>query len=287
MKNLKIINADAPIGGQLYSELRILLLADVHFREDWYHWLAAQRADLAVIAGDLLDGFSPGGLLPQMLGLSVWCTRFPGNLAISSGNHDGNEPGGSFDPHGLEGLPENMRAGAVKMLQAKHWMDCLERPGLVTDGRTSRIQTPSGEVIVSTIPYNHWTHGDRLADQLWQEGQRLRSCCRAPWIVLHHEPPADTTVGGPSGDPHLFYKIREYRPNFVVSGHLHDQPYRGGFADEIEGTWCFNPGHPTPARAMQSKIPNHIVLDLSAGTATWHAIANVGRAPIIKQIHLT
>ena len=25
--------------------MRILLLADLHYREDWYHWLAAQKAD--------------------------------------------------------------------------------------------------------------------------------------------------------------------------------------------------------------------------------------------------
>ena len=128
--------------------------------------------------------------------------------------------------------------------------------------------------------------GNEVADELWKEGQRLRICSRAPWIVLHHEPPADTAVGGPTGDPELFYKIREYRPNFVVSGHLHAQPYKGFFADEIDETWCFNPGYPVLARALKSKIPNHIVLDLSSRTATWHAIPNVGRKPIIKQIYL-
>ena len=266
--------------------MRILLIADLHYREDWYHWLAAQKADLTVIAGDLLDGFRPGGLLPQMIGLSGWCARFPGNLAVCSGNHDGNEPGGSFDPEGMADLPDEKRAAAAKMLQAKHWMDCLERPGLVTDARTSLAQTPGGPVIVTTIPFNHWLHGDKVGDALWQEGQRLRFSSRAPWVVLHHEPPADTAVGGPSGDPELFYRIREYRPNFVVSGHIHGQPYKGGFAGQLDETWCFNPGYPVIGRALQSKIPNHIVLDLAARTATWHAIPNVGRLPIIKQIPL-
>ena len=130
-------------------------LADLHYREDWYHWLAAQRATLSVIAGDLLDGFRPGGLLPQMIGLSAWCARFPGNLAVSSGNHDGNEPGGSFDPEGLADCPDEKRTAAATMLSAKHWMDCLERPGLVTDGRTSLVPTPGGAVVVTTIPFNH------------------------------------------------------------------------------------------------------------------------------------
>jgi hypothetical protein len=267
--------------------MRILLLADLHFREPWFRWLAAQKADLSVIAGDLLDGFRAGGLLPQMGWVSGWCARFPGYLAVSSGNHDGNEPGGSFDPDGLADMPEEKREMLLPLLQAKYWMDFLERPGLVTDGRSSLVPTPSGAVVVTTIPFNHRMRGNEVADELWQEGQRLRICSRAPWIVLHHEPPADTAVGGQMGDSELFYRIREFRPNYVASGHLHGQPYTGSFADKIYGTWSFNPGFPVLTRAMKSKIPNHIVLDLAARTATWHATPNVGQSPIIKQIRLT
>jgi len=100
--------------------MRLILLSDLHFRADWYQWVSAQNADLTAIAGDLLDGFHPDGLLPQMVWLSDWCTKFPGKLAISSGNHDGNEPGGSFDPEGLADLPEDKRAGIVKMVSATH-----------------------------------------------------------------------------------------------------------------------------------------------------------------------
>jgi hypothetical protein len=156
---------------------------------------------------------------------------------------------------------------------------------LVTDGRTAALETPRGSIVVTTIPFDF---GDgRDMDALWREGAIKRRSLRVPWLVLHHEPPADTMVGGQMGDPSLFYKIQEYRPNFVVSGHMHDQPYRGSFADSLEGTWCFNPGYPAGSFVQKSKIPNHIVLDLSDSTATWHATSNVGRAPIIKQIRLT
>jgi len=266
--------------------MRILLTADLHSRKSWYHWLAAQDVDLAVIAGDLLDGFRPGGLLPQMLELSGWCARFPGNLAVSSGNHDGNEPGRPFDPEGLAGLSEEKRAAVAPILQADHWMDSLKRWGVVTDGQTSLVQTSGGALVVTAIPYNHWMLGNEVAEALWQDGRRLRSTVRAPWLILHHVPPADTAVAGVNGSQDLFNKIQEYRPNYVVSGHLHDQPYRGGFADEVDGTWCFNPGHPVLTRALKSKIPNHIVLDTAARTATWHATPNVGRTKIIKQILL-
>ena len=71
--------------------MRILLLADIHSQGQWYRWIASQNADLTVIAGDLLDGFSNEGLLTQKLSFSNWVARFPSPLALSSGNHDGNE----------------------------------------------------------------------------------------------------------------------------------------------------------------------------------------------------
>jgi len=266
--------------------MRIFLLADLHNRVDWYRWLSQQKADLMVIAGDFLDGFHPGGLLPQMLSFREWCAQFRGSLALCSGNHDGNEADGGVDPDGLAGLPEEKRQAVLEMLSAKHWMDSLERPGLVTDARTALFETSGGPLVVTTIPFNHWLRGNTFADDLWRTGAMLRKSCCTHWLVLHHEPPAGTSVGGPSGDPELFYKIRVYRPNFVVSGHQHSQPYIGSFADQIDGTWCFNPGFPVVNRAIRAKIPNHILLDLANRTATWHATATVGRIPIIKQIKL-
>jgi len=37
---------------------------------------------------------------------------------------------------------------------------------------------------------------------------------------------------------------------------------------------------------MQSGIPNHIMLNLAARTATWHTSPNVGNLPIIETISL-
>jgi len=78
--------------------MRILLLADLHSHVDWLHWVAtcgAKSADLTAIAGDLLDGFRPAGLLPQMMALRKWTETFPGQLVVSSGNHDANIEGGA------------------------------------------------------------------------------------------------------------------------------------------------------------------------------------------------
>ena len=250
--------------------MRILLLADIHSHRQWYRWIASQNADLTVIAGDLLDGFSDDGVLSQQLWFSKWLERFPSPLALSSGNHDAIDPGASiFYPEGLAGFSENHRVAANRLLSSKHWMDCLERPGVVTDGRTEVVETRHGPIVVTTIPFYFWEHGESLVGELWRDGATLRNMRKAPWLVLHHEPPADTAVGGMNGDPELPYTIQEYQPNLVVSGHIHGQPYVGSFAEKLDDTWCFNPGRPSMEHT--GPIPNHIVLDLKAGNATWHA----------------
>ena len=263
--------------------MRILLTADLHFQTDWYHWLSRQKADITVIAGDLLDGFRPDGLLPQMLAVSDWCERYPGPLAISSGNHDANTQCCRFKPEAMELIPIEKRETMMRMLTEKQWMDCLERPGLVTDGRTSVLETSGGALVVTTIPFDFGS--TERQDQLWQEGSIQRASHRVPWIVAHHEPPANTMVGGRHGHSSLIYRIREYRPNFLVSGHMHAQPYRGSFADHVDGTWCLNPGHPSPSLLRFAHVPNHIVLDLGEFTATWYAASPT--APIIKRILLS
>jgi predicted MPP superfamily phosphohydrolase len=262
----------------------ILLLADLHFRTDWYRWISNQHADLTAIAGDLLDGFHPGGLLPQMIAFKQWADRFPGFLALSSGNHDGNLEDWAVAGEFME---TNNRAEAHAILSSPQWMDALERPRVVTDRRSQILESPSGKLVVTTIPFFPGQGGPRVCSALWDEGHRQRTTSGAPWIVLHHEPPADTMVGGHSGDPSLFYKIREYQPDFVLSGHIHGQPYTGAFADRIGPTWCFNPGVPPAGQMRGAKIPNHIVLDTGRRSATWHATPALDKIPIRRTMHLT
>ena len=263
--------------------MTLLLLSDLHSRAEWFRWAAGQASDLTAIAGDLLDGFRSGGLLPQMVSLKRWADHFPRPLALSSGNHDGNLEAAAFAEDICQ-MPD--RSAVQSLLTTEFWMDSLERPGVVTDRRSQIIETPGGKIVVTTIPFFTGNHGPRVSDKLWAEGSRLRVTSRALWLVLHHEPPADTMVGGLTGDPSVFYKIREYQPDFVLSGHIHGQPYAGSFADKIGRTWCFNPGVPVISRAIRTKIPNHIWIDTTNGTATWKAAPNVGRIPITETIAL-
>jgi predicted phosphodiesterase len=256
--------------------MHLLLLSDLHFRSDWFRWVAQQKADVTAIAGDLLDGFRPGGLLAQMVALKRWSDSFPGQLVLSSGNHDANTSGRIPACE----IPPTIDQQEAAILRHERWMDALERPGVVTDGRSQVVGTAAGQLVVTTIPFWPVHDGQQIGAALWDEGRRLRAAIQVPWLVLHHEPPADTMVGGQSGDTSLFYRISEYQPDFVLSGHIHGQPYRGSFADKLGNTWCFNPGFPVTSRALRAKIPNHIVLDFAARKATWHATANVGKEPI-------
>lgn len=258
--------------------MKLLLLADLHFHKDWYQWIAAQSADLTAIAGDLLDAFSPVGLQPQMVFIKKWVDEFRGPLALSSGNHDDNIEGGAISG---QDFPVTNREATMALLSHKYWMDALERADVVTDRRSQVLQTPAGAIVVTTIPYDFTA--EAWTDALWEQGSKLRRLHRARWLVLHHEPPEGTSVGGDMGDPSLNEKIDKYQPHYVLSGHLHDQPYRQTFANKIGSTWCFNPGMPEPSVAAKAKFPNHILLDVHAGTATWNATPNQGRTRISEK----
>lgn len=260
--------------------MKILLLSDLHNRTDWLEWTVTQahNVDLVAVAGDLLDGYHPDGLLPQMLVVKKWADNFPTALALSSGNHDGNTQNTTCAPDNWV-CPAEQNTSASEIMMANHWMDTLKRTGLVTDMQSEILETTTGNIIVTTIPfYPVRTEGKEnweFTDQLWNKGAKLQKETNLPWLVLHHEPPSHTLVG-----TNVFYKIKEYQPDFVLSGHIHCQPYKDSFADKIGKTWWFNPGAPS-AKQDKSSIPNHIVLEtnltLKKGLATWNATQGENR----------
>ena len=239
--------------------MKLLLSADIHGRADWFQFLGEQTADAVLIAGDLIDAELHGDKMPQMMEVTEWCSLFKGFLALSSGNHDANDGD-------------------------RIWMDALKRQGVVTDRRSELLKTSAGDLVITTIPFSFMSSPDPISESLWKAGAALREESGAPWIVLHHEPPKETLVGGILGDGGTFYRILEYCPDFVLSGHIHFQPYRGSFADKLGSTWCFNPGYPDQRAAVNAPSPNHIVLDLAEKTATWNASSMDG--PIKKTVSI-
>lgn len=249
--------------------MKILQLSDLHLNNAWFEWASqhAREYDLICVSGDLLDMFARAGRFWGVLAVKDWVDAFPGNLALCSGNHDCNDPENIFSTRQLPLLDEKDRREAEKLMLLERWMDALARPGVVTDNRTELLQTQSGRLVVTTIPYNFnpWhPHKD-----LWKAGAKLRKETGAPWFVLHHDPPAGPGVGGHYGNSYLPSHIKRYKPDFLLCGHIHQQPYHGDFAERLASTWCFNPGWPEEDE-VATEIPNHIVLDLREGAATWH-----------------
>lgn len=248
--------------------MKILVLSDLHYNKAWYDWVRreAPAHHLVAIAGDLLDGRSEEGLMDQLLWVREWAGEFPSHLAVCSGNHDANDPSLELEPHLLEGVAPERRDAVLRVLMAERWMDTLEAPGVSTDNRSQVVQTAQGKLVVSTIPY----HPGPNHEQLWIQARIMRNEHRCPWIVLHHDPPRGHSVGGSAGNAALREKIADYRPDYVLSGHLHHRPYEGSFVERVEGAWCFNPGF--AKRSYFGKLPpNHVILDIREGAASWCA----------------
>jgi Icc-related predicted phosphoesterase len=269
--------------------MKILLLSDLHGRSDWFRFAESFPADLTAIAGDLLDGFSDEGLLPQSVRLARWAKRFPAPLALCSGNHDANTPNRAIDPASLAPLDPQARDEALALLTSEYWMDVLESPRTVTDRSSRLLQTAAGHIVITSLPFDEGEAGHpRTMAALWREGQKLRRETSAPWLVLHHEPPAPFSGDhtGSFGSADFAERLREFQPDFALSGHLHLVPYHTSFATRLGKTWCFNPGHPPPGAARLASKPNHILVDTVRSTATWTAAQPQGSLPLTRTISL-
>jgi predicted phosphodiesterase len=250
--------------------LRVLLTADLHTNRFWYEWLISQASefDLISIAGDLLEGFSAGIYPGQKQDIECWLGRFVQSgcaVAICSGNHE---------MHLKTSLRVVVDDGiSVKkilrsLLPNPPLADC--HPLFLKDGATGIIESVHGKLVVSTIPYQKFGDPESLSAKspLWEEGRSLKNQTGCPWLVLHHDPPGGGPVGGMAGDFVLRHTIEEFQPDFLISGHLHGQPFfeGGGFHERIGASHCFNAGQTPPEK---SRIPNYISLDTSRRLATW------------------
>ena len=72
--------------------MKILITADLHYREHWFRWLIEQSAnyDLICIAGDLLDMFCSEPRIVQASEVSRWIRELAKVtwVAVCSGSHD-------------------------------------------------------------------------------------------------------------------------------------------------------------------------------------------------------
>ena len=233
--------------------MRILLVSDLHYSLRQFDWVVsrAPEYDLVVVAGDHLDISSSVALDAQ---IAVVLTYFQllaesGPLAVSSGNHD------------LTGPDANGERAAV-------WLHQARAAGIPTDGDSLTV----GGTLVTICPWWDGPVGrDAVAAQLAADADRRP----ANWIWVYHWPP----LGSPTcwtgrrhyGDEELGGWIDEHRPDLVLTGHVHDPPFKpdGAWADRIGDTWVFNPGRQT------GPTPTYIEIDLDQRCATWMSLMGV------------
>jgi Icc-related predicted phosphoesterase len=89
---------------------------------------------------------------------------------------------------------------------------------------------------------------------------------------VYHWPP----IGSPTcwtgrkdyGDEDLAGWIGEHRPDLVLTGHVHESPFKpdGNWVDRVGRTWVLNAGN------QIGPVPSHVVLDLGAQRATWSSM---------------
>ncbi|HVT41852.1 MAG TPA: metallophosphoesterase [Acidimicrobiales bacterium] len=230
--------------------MQILLVSDLHYTLPQLDWVVgvAPDFDLVVLAGDTLSIRSavPLEVQPIVVVEYLAMLRSSGHVVVSSGNHDLTGP----DAHGE---------------QSALWLDEVRNLGVATDGDSLLLE----DTLVTVCP---WWDGPLGRERV--EVQLVTDAARRPdhWLWVYHWPPVGSTTCWTGrreyGDPDLRAWIEEHQPDVVLTGHVHESPFKpdGSWADRIGRSWVFNAGN------QIGRVPAHVVLDLSAGRATWHSI---------------
>ncbi len=230
--------------------MRILFLADLHYSLKQFDWLVAHLGeyDLGVIGGDLLDmgsGLDADvqiAIVERYLGILRQKTR----LVVSSGNHDGDSRNEADESTAL-------------------WLREAAAERLHVDGDSFDL----GDTRITVCP---WWDGEVSRSEVNALLERSDPGGRSLWIWVYHAPPqgARTSWAGKRfiGDDALRGWIDRFRPDIVLSGHIHNSPFyaEGSWHDRIGSTWVFNPGR------QIGPEPSTITLDLRAMTAEWHSL---------------
>lgn len=235
--------------------MRLLLVSDLHYVLPQLDWVvgAAPAYDVVVIAGDHLDISSPVPLDAQSIVILEYFSLLQQatRLVVSSGNHDLTGP----DEHGE---------------QAALWLEVARVAGVPTDGDSLLV---AGDTLITVCPWWDGPVGRQRTTELLASDAQRRP---ARWIWVYHWPPA----GSPTcwtgkryyGDADLAGWIDEHRPDIVLTGHVHDPPFKpaGSWVDRVGPTWVFNPGR------QIGPVPTHIDIDLgddpTTGVARWWSL---------------
>jgi hypothetical protein len=230
--------------------VRLLLVSDLHYGLPQLDWVvrATPSFDLVVLAGDLLDIGSAVPLDAQTVVLRRYLAlmQAQGRIAVGSGNHDLTGP----DAHGEQGAL---------------WLQEARAAGIAADGDTIDL----GDTRLTLCPWWDGPVGRAALDARLQAESATRP---SRWIWVYHWPPMDSptcwTGRRHYGDADLGAWIDRHRPEMVLTGHVHESPFKpaGAWADRRGATWVFNAGR------QIGPVPAHVVIDLGARTATWRSM---------------
>jgi len=229
--------------------VRILLVSDLHYSLPQLDWVvrASPSYDLVVLAGDSLDIGSAVPLDAQTVVILRYLAllQAQGRVLVSSGNHD------------LTGPDANGEQCAL-------WLGEARGSGVAIDGDSVLV----GDTLFTVCAW--W---DGPAGRAALEAQLAADARRRParWIWIYHWPPMDTRTCWNGrrhyGDADLGRWIAEHGPDMVLTGHVHEPPFRreGSWVDRLGATWIFNAGR------QIGPVPAHIEIDLGGDSAAWRS----------------
>lgn len=237
--------------------MRLLHVADLHYTLPQLDWVVrvAPDFDVVVMAGDHLDVSGAVPLDAQTVVITEYLRRLRDEcrVVVSSGNHDLTGP----DEHGE---------------QSALWLSAARELGVPTDGDSLVVD----DTLVTVCP---WWDGPvgraRVEAQLAADHQRHPET----WVWVYHWPPdgSPTCWTGQRhyGDADLGGWIAAHRPDVVLTGHVHQPPFKpdGAWADRVGATWVLNPGR------QIGPVPAHIEVDLGEGWAAWTSM--MGREELL------
>lgn len=231
--------------------MRLLLVSDLHYTLRQYDWVLsnADRFDLVVIAGDHLDISSTVAIRAQITVILAYLKRLSAKtrVLVCSGNHD------------LDARNDANEKYA-------RWISRARLFGVPSDDDSLSIDR-------TLFTICSWWDGPKSCAHVGEQLERDSQKAKGSWVWVYHAPPDEspTSWGGRQhfGDVELLRWIQHYSPDVVLTGHIHQSPFKpgGSWVDRIGSTWVFNSGR------QIGPCPTHVILDTDAQRAMWFSLA--------------
>jgi len=233
--------------------------SDLHYGLAQLDWIAEQAPDFdaVILAGDHLDVAGHADVGAQIALVSAYLDSLSEHTRTiaNSGNHD------------LTMRREHGEKAAV-------WLDQLD-PRVVTDGSSTQV----GADLVSVCA---WWEGPvtRAAVERQLRDDAGQRPADGLWIWVYHSPPDESPTSWSGsrhyGDDVLNRLIAEHHPDLVLTGHVHESPFRpdGSWYDRIDGTLVCNAGR------QPGPVPAHLIVDTDAGDVMWWSFEGSETIPL-------